>query len=50
MSYAACPCRWCVPSAGKAKRNWKRMLHKSARARDKRVIAEEARLRRQGDD
>jgi hypothetical protein len=41
MSYSACPCRMCAPSTGKGKRDWKRLLHKSARAQAKRILRSE---------
>jgi hypothetical protein len=31
----------CAPSTGKGKRDWKRLLHKSARAQAKRILRSE---------
>jgi len=50
MSYLACPCSSCRPSTTKGRRDWKRMLHKSARARSRRIVSEELRSRHAGDE
>lgn len=41
MSYSACPCKMCSPNTAAGRRDWKRILHKSARAQEKIIISEE---------
>jgi hypothetical protein len=49
MSYSACPCPMCAPGSRTGKRYWKRLLHKSARARGRRIVAAETRALRHDD-